>query len=364
MYVMLIGDPGTRKSTAIKLAKKILTQAGYTTISADRSSKEKFIMDLAGDDTDSGDTVDTLLDKNLWGDTSGDADAEMYIACDEFNDFIGLGNLEFISLLGTMWDFTGDYKLRTKNSKSITVHNPTVSILGGNTPVSFANAFPPDTLGQGFFSRLLLIYGESTGKKIPFPEIPSVAATGHITSELQRIKLTSRGQAKLSPKAKSLLAKIYDTYKPIDDSRFISYSNRRFIHLLKLCLVISACDFSNTIEEKHVVEANTLLTHTEHLMPKALGQFGKARNSDVTHKIMTVLADADAPMQVKDIWKHVHNDIEKLNDLVEMLRNLLAADKIFNVQGGYLAKARKIMEVNSDMIDYSYLTEEERGMRK
>lgn len=365
LYVMLIGDPGARKSTAIKLAKKILTGAGYTTISADRSSKEKFIMDLAGEDTDPGNSVDEILDQNLWGRKSDELpDAEMYVACDEFNDFIGLGNLEFISLLGTLWDFNGPYKQRTKTSKSITVNNPTISILGGNTPVSFANAFPPDTLGQGFFSRLLLVYGESTGKKIPFPEIPSVAATGLITRELQRIKLTSRGQAKITPKARDLLVKIYNTYKPIDDARFISYSNRRFTHLLKLCLVISACHYSTCIEESHVIEANTLLTHTEHLMPKALGQFGKARNSDVTHKIMTVLGDATAPLQVKDIWKHVHNDMEKLNDLVDMLRNLLAADKIFNVNGGYLAKARRIEEVSNDMVDYSYLTEEERGMRK
>jgi hypothetical protein len=363
LYVMLIGDPGTRKSTAIKLAKKILTGAGYTTISADRSSKEKFIMDLAGEEQDVSGSADAILDQNLWGDMDG-KDAEMYVACDEFNDFIGLGNLEFISLLGTMWDFAGDYKHRTKNSKSICVHNPTISILGGNTPVSFANAFPPDTLGQGFFSRLLLIYGESTGKKIPFPEIPSVAATSHITRELQRIKLTSRGQAKITPKAKVLLEKIYTTYKPIDDARFISYSNRRFTHLLKLCLVISACDFATSIEEKHVVEANTILTHTEHLMPKALGEFGKARNSDVTHKIMTVLTDAEAPMQVKDVWKHVHNDLNGISDLVDVLKNLLTADKIFNVNGGYLAKGRRIVEVSNDMIDYSYLTEEERGMKK
>lgn len=364
LYVMLIGDPGTRKSTAIKLAVKILKGAGYTTLSADKSSKEKFIMDLAGEENDAS-SVDDILDQNLWGKEAGDGkDAEMYVACDEFNDFIGLGNLEFISLLGTLWDYNGEYKYRTKTSKSVTVHNPTVSILGGNTPVSFANAFPPDTLGQGFFSRLLLVYGESTGKKIPFPEIPSLADTSSITRELQRIKLTCRGQAKLSPNAKELLKKIYSTYSPIDDTRFVSYSNRRFTHLLKMCLVISASDYCSSVKEKHVIEANTLLTHTEHLMPKALGQFGKARNSDITHKIMSVLSEATSAMQVKDIWKHVHNDMDKLNDLVDMLRNLLAADKIFNVQGGYLAKAREFEEVNNDMVDYSYLTQEERNMRK
>lgn len=365
MYIMLIGDPGARKSTAIKIAKKIITGAGYTTLSGDKSSKEKFMLDLAGEDMDTtGASIDDILDKNLWGDTDATADAEMYIACDEFNDFIGLGNMEFISLLGNMWDYNGVFKNRIKTGKSVNINNPTVSILGGNTPTSFANAFPPDTLGQGFFSRLLLIFGESTGKKIPFPEMPSIAETSSIISALQKIKLICRGQAKLSPNAKVLLAKIYNTTRPLEDTRFVSYSNRRFTHLLKLCLIISAADYSTTIEVKHVVEANTLLTHTEHLMPKALGQFGKARNSDITHKIMTILSDTDKPLQVKDIWKYVHNDMEKMNDLVDVLRSLISADKIFAVGGGYLGKSQVIEEVNNDMLDYSYLTDEERNMKK
>ena len=48
MYIMLIGEPGTRKSTAIKIAKKIITAAGFDKISGDKTSKEKFMLDLAG----------------------------------------------------------------------------------------------------------------------------------------------------------------------------------------------------------------------------------------------------------------------------------------------------------------------------
>lgn len=366
MYTMLIGDPGTRKSTAIKIAKKIITSAGYDKISADKSSKEKFMLDLAGvDDDSSGKSVDELLDSNLWGDsTEGDADAEMYIACDEFNDFIGLGNMEFISLLGNMWDYNGDFKNRIKTGKSVVIHNPTVSILGGNTSTSFANAFPPDTLGQGFFSRLLLVNGESTGKKITFPVMPSMDETASIVRELQRIKIEVRGAAKLTPVARDLLDKIYKVTPQMADTRFVSYSNRRFTHLLKLCLIISASEYSTTITEAHVVEANTLLTHTEHLMPKALGQFGKGRNSDITNKVMNILEDATSPMAIKDIWKYVHNDMERINDLVDMLRNLLTAEKVFSVSGAYLSKPQVIEEVNNDMLDYSYLTHEERNMRK
>lgn len=366
MYVMLIGEPGSRKSTAIKIAKKIITAAGYNTISADKSSKEKFMLDLAGEGDDSeGKTVDEILDTNLWGkDNEDDAPAEMYIACDEFNDFIGLGNMEFISLLGNMWDYNGVFKNRIKTGKSVAINNPTISILGGNTSTSFANAFPPDTLGQGFFSRLLLIHGESTNKRITFPEMPSIAATSHIVRELQRIKLTARGEAKLTAGARYTLDKIYKSTKQMDDTRFVSYSNRRFTHLLKLCLIISAAHYDTNITESHVVEANTLLTHTEHLMPKALGQFGKAKNSDITHKIMSILSNSDRPLQVKDVWEYVHNDMDKMNDLVDLLRNLIGANKVFAINGGYLSKQVIIEEVNNDMLDYSYLTDEERGMKK
>lgn len=378
MYIMLIGEPGTRKSTAIKIAKKIITAAGYDKISGDKTSKEKFMLDLAGiEDGDTsyggaggsykgakGKSLSELLDENLGFDseTIGE-DCEMYVACDEFNDFIGLGNLEFISLLGNMWDYNGVFKNRIKTGKSVSILNPTVSILGGNTATSFSNAFPPDSLGQGFFSRLLLIHGEETGKKITFPELPSPEETASIISALQKIKKTISGQAKLSEEAQELLNKIYITSTKMEDTRFASYSNRRFTHLIKLVLIISACHYSKIIEAEHVIEANTLLTHTEALMPKALGQFGRARNSEVTHKIMSILSNVSKPISLKELWAFCISDMERVDDLANLIRNLMTADMIFTVEGKYLAKVKAVQEIDSELIDYKYLTKEERGMK-
>lgn len=360
LYTMLVGTPGTRKSTAIKISKKIITAAGYTKISADRSSKEKFLLDLAGEGDEPN--VDQLLDKNLWGESKGEA-SEMYIACDEFNDFIGNGNVEFISILGSFWDYTGPpYQNRIKNGKSVSITDPTVSILGGNTPASFARAFPPEILGQGFFSRLLMIHGEPTGKKITFPEAPETEATIEIVRSLQQIKTSSYGVATLDGYAKSLLDKIYKSWKGIDDVRFESYANRRFTHLLKLCLITSASRCATSITERDVITANTILTHTEHLMPKAMGEYGKSKNSDVTNKVMTVLDSTDRPLNMKDLWLQVHLDLDKMKDLSDLLTNLMAANKIMSVAGGFLPRKRIIEEVSNDTIDYKLLTLEEREM--
>jgi len=361
-YCMLIGSPGTRKSTAIKLMRKLLQDAGYDTIAADKTTKEKFMLDLAGEGSD--EAAGDILDQNLFGDIKNEADAEMFVMADEFNDFFGNGNIEFISLLGTLWDYTGTYTNRIKNGKSVAICNPTISILGGNTPTGFALAFPPEILGQGFFSRILLIYGEPNGKRIPFPRPPDPRAAAELCGYLQAMRVQSCGPAKLTTPAEGLLGKIYTSYAGVDDVRFESYSNRRFSHLLKLTLVAAANRLSSTITESDVIHANSILTFTEQLMPKALGEFGKSKHSDVSHKILTLINSSHGIVSFREIWSHVHTDLEKMQDLATLLTNLKAADKIQQAPGGlgFLPKRKLMIEQDDSMVDFSLLTEEERRM--
>src|SRR5690554_3711411 len=138
MYVMLLGVPGTRKSSAIKRAKKVLQAAGFNSFSSEKTTKEKFLLDLAGAEDEGGTGLDDFLDFDL-----GELHAESFIAADEFNDFFGNNILEFVSLLGVLWDYDGVYKSRIKTGVSVEIDNPTISILSGNTQTTFANTFPP-----------------------------------------------------------------------------------------------------------------------------------------------------------------------------------------------------------------------------
>lgn len=355
-FVMLIGVPGTRKSTAIKLSKKLVQAAGYNTFSADKTSKEKFILDLA--DPEDNDGTD-LLERTLFGGTK--SSSEIYIACDEFNNFIGNGNVEFVSLLGEWWDYEGTYKYRIKSGKSVEIENPTINILGGNTSTGFSLAFPPQVIGQGFFSRLLLIYGEPTGKKITFPQKPSQAATDEMVSMLQSVKANVSGILTVAESAKKLLDKIYKSNTAIDDVRFEHYSNRRFTHLLKICMVVSASRMSTVIDDDDVVYANTILTHTEAMMPKALGEFGSGKYSEVTHKIISLLESAPRVFSQQDIWKQVNQDVDKINDLGNILMNLCVAEKIIRTDHGFIAKRKVATAIYNGVIDYSLLTLEEVG---
>ncbi len=275
--------------------------------------------------------------------------------------FVGNGNIEFLSLLGELWDYHGEFEDRKKNSKSFKILNPTVSILAGNTPTGFSLAFPAEAIGQGIFSRLVLVHGESTGKKITIPPAPdaSIGETLHqILREIRQI-IGAGTAAVFTPEAYKLLDAIYHHTETALDVRFESYQGRRLTHLIKLCLIISASSLRTTITESDVVYANTILTHTEHSMGKALGEFGKARHSDVSHKLIQILENHYTPIPLKQLWMQIHNDLESIDVLKDMFNNLLIADKIITTKGGFLIKRKILDEVNSKYVDFSLLTYEE-----
>lgn len=367
MYVMLLGASGVRKSTSIKIMKKLIQATGYGTIAADRTSKEKFLMDLAGEDDGSkSGNVEQLLDEDLFGGSTS-PDREMFIMADEANDFFGVNNLEFLSILGNLWDYEGAYTNRIKTGKSISIQNPTVSILSANTPTNFATAFPPEILGQGFFSRLLVIHGESNGTKIPFPTSPLASDTERIVEQLRRIADSVYGPAILSPEAEVALSEIYQDGYRVEDIRFESYSNRRFTHLIKLCLIASASRGDTCIRLQDVIYANTVLSHAEHYMPRALGEFGKAKNSAVADKILRIINSNPGITVTRDIWKEISSDLEDIGKLAPILMSLKEAGKIQAVHVGevygYLP-VRKIAQYDENpYIKLSLLTEEERNMK-
>ena len=371
MYVMLVGLAGTKKSTAIKISAKLIKQAGYDKFAAKKTRQEKFLIDLAETSGISegfeGEGAalkgEDILDMNLFGteDISDMAPAEVFVAADEINNFIGTGNLDFMSILGELWDIDEPYDYKLKNSKSVIIPNPTISILGGNTFVGFNKLFPPEATEQGFFSRMLFIYAEPKGRLFTIPPEPDMELQARLIAQLKEIKAKVQGKVTMTADAYTLLDKIYKGWPGIDDARFDSYENRRIIHLLKLAMLIAATKLSTEIKYADILEANTILTYTEQLMPKALGEFGKAKDSDVVHKIMAMLNKAHAPVSFKALWKATHHDIANRNQLVDMIGNLQVAEKIQPIgDKGYLPIKKVRGEGLAGCVDWNLLTPEER----
>lgn len=357
-YIMFMGDPGTRKSTAISIGKKLLSTAGYGRYAADRSSKERFLMDMRQYDPNGlAEDIDLEI-------LTLDEPAEIFVVADEFTDFVGNNNMDFVTLLTKLWDNPPEYTNPKIHGASVTVEQPTVNILSGNTVQGFALAFPAEALGNGFLSRLIFIQGETTGRKVTFPAIPDPLVVELLAQHLKEIKKQVRGEITLGEGVRELFGSLYNGYVEIDDSRFKHYGSRRLTHLIKLAMILAASDLSMVIEKKHAIRANTMLANAERKMPKALGEFGKSKYSDVSNVIISHLSKALKPVSINDLWKLVSKDLAKIAELGDIIKNLIAADKILQVslvgKQGFLAKNNRGAEWPAEFLEEDWLTEEER----
>lgn len=354
-YINLMGPPGARKSTAINIGKKLIEGAGFTRFAADRTSKEMFIASMQ--------QLDDNLEPDELANLTLDEPAESFIVAEEFTDFIGPNNIEFVTMLTKLWDNMEEYKHPKITGKSIVVHQPTVNLLCGNTVQNFALAFPPEAIGNGFMSRTLFIHGETSGRKVTFPAKPDLLVRETLINYLIEIKAKCRGEAFVDNEAKETLHTIYNIFPGISDSRFVHYITRRLTHLIKLCMIMAATDISTTITKQHVLRANTVLHWAEVKMPKALGEYGKSKFAPQSSMVVDFLNKQHKPQNVAEIWKHVNKDFTKMNDLLEIIKNLGMAGRIQDVtiggKRGYLLKHEESFEWPEELLVPGYLTDEE-----
>lgn len=354
-FMMLMGSPGTRKGSAMGVGKNLLKATGYSRFAADKTSKERFLMDMKAIDIVAG--FDDLESIEL------DSPSESYICSGEFTDFIGQNNMEFVTMLTNLWDNLSEYKQPKITGKCVEIFKPTVNLLGGNTVQGFALAFPPEALGNGFLSRVLMVYSDPTGTKIPWPSSLSEDKKEDLVKRLKLMKAIS-GNFGVSPEAKLLGTELYSKEIPVDDPRFNYYAQRRYIHLLKLSLIIAVADLATEISYTHMLRANTMLAVAEKVMPRALGEYGKNKYSVVSGVILDYLMHRTMPASSTDIWKVVHKDVSKVTELAEILSSLKAADKIqvMQIKGktGYMPKLKVAAEWPPHLLDLNWLTPTER----
>lgn len=354
LYVMFVGDPGKRKSTAIKDLKKRIKAAGYQNICGDKVTMQKYLLDLAG--VGEGSVEDSNITEFNLGITLGTNDyVESYINQDEFSDFIGINNYPFISLLGNFWDIDEPYVYRTKTGQSIEIPSPIVNILGATTPSQFNTIFPPAISEQGFLSRLIIVNIPESKRKIARPLPSDAGVIEKVVDGLKAVRKLS-GELVMSDAVWAKLEEIYLSWKPVEDTRFAHYSTRRHTQLLKLCILATCSRYTVEMSVDDVIFANTLLSFTEHFMPQALGQFGKNKDGDVNSKVISYLRSSfPTAKSLQDIIIPISTETDVMS-LQKILNNLVVAEKIVAASNGkYLPKLPSYKDIKTPHVDWNML---------
>lgn len=345
-FILLVGHPGTRKSSAMNVARKMMKNATNIKFAPQdtagqrqgivkfMSTREEDEMHLEGAPLENDSLLGLDVEKVMDIDDGKSPDQipahadkhHLFVAANEFSRFIGQNNFQMLDFLTTMWD-GDDYEYLTQKD-TIRLKDPLLNLVGCTTPTSIAASLPPASAGQGFLSRIILVHGAEKYKLVPRPSTPDSSRVSAVQSALFKINHEFNGAFSETKAAYDLSCELYAYVPDIVDSRFASYIQRRYTHLLKLGMVLAAARGSMTIEASDYAEANAILSITEIGMPDALGQFGLSPVSQVKHEILEFCRRADGPVGINIIYSVFHKDL-KVADLNDVLGDLVTAGLLY-----------------------------------
>ena len=332
-YILLVGDPGTRKSTAISIMEKLFRATGYSNIASGRTNRKLFMKMLASGDFNNRVRVEqgkrgleAAIDAPLTASLQNTHYHHCYMLSGEFSNFIGSANENFIYLLTDLWDNLDEYN-DPLSGVTVKLRKPTLNLLSGTTTQSIMDIFPPQALNQGILTRMILVHGYAR-EKIPFPKPPNKVLQEEIITYLKAIRFKFKGEVKFTTEAVRFLEKVYREMPEPTDVRLKHYHNRRFTHLLKLCIICAAMNKTKTVNGELALYANTLLTYTEDGMGDALGQYGLSNLSVASTEIMDILNKTERPITAAELWERVQPMLGKQSDLTIILHGLQEAKRI------------------------------------
>lgn len=352
MYVMLVGTPGTRKSTAVSIGKRAVKsstgvrfappdtggqrQGLVTAMLGNKDSSELFLGAAALNARDGSlaaltlDEVQEITDEAPEEAVIHHEDAHaIMISTGEISELLGQNNHAMLGFLTKMWDGE-DYEYGLKSSL-IELKKPLINMIGCATPTTMALTMPPAAGGQGFLSRVILVYGARKYKAVPWPAAPKDSLVMRVNDCLSSCYYDRQGMFVQDPSAKSYAETLYDFPLDIADSRFGYYNERRFTHLIKLAMALAATRRSQIIEKVDYEWAHRILRATEAGMPDALGEFGMNPLAQLKQQILENLRHNHVvPLDV--LQAQFHRDA-KATDIVETVKELQRVNQVTLLQG-------------------------------
>jgi len=316
LFVALVGPSGAGKSRSMSVARDMLREVGVK-ISAQRITNEALIREMKMAFIDEPDKTGAIF-----------SHSSFTVHASELAVFLGHQNNELLSDLCDLYDCDKKWEYKTKDpSRADEVIKPYLNIIGGITPTLLQSRLPVEAIGGGLTSRMICIYEEKPDKLVP---ISSISPDEKVLQE----SLIDDLFAMKSMRGKFILDKSFidiwvDWYvkarehPPFDQAQFEGYCSRRPLHVLKMCMLLSASRGGDmTINDVDFKRAVGILQSTEKNMSRTFEGVGESRTSHILTSLMRFIARYKE-VPISEIHKSFFNEADK-KTIEEMLKQLVA----------------------------------------
>ena len=335
-YVILVAPPGiisktttmdlsmdlVRKVPGIKFGPDVVTWQALVTKFAE--SREEFLMEDTGE----------------WVPMS-----PVTLASGELGNLINPQDREMVNLFIALWDGRAAFEKITKGSGVDVVSAPWINMIGCTTPHWIADNMPQATIGGGFTSRCIFVYGEKKENFVALPDEhlrpETEALAGALASDLEHISLNLVGPMTLSEPARAWIRAWYakmwgpEAVQQLDDDRLDGYLARKQTHMMKLAMVLSVSESDSLeITDIHVQLADKMLERTEQDLEKVFSRIGRSEESMQVERFITFIRRYGR-VSFTVAYKYIHSYFTDYRDFDAALAGAVKSGQIkLEYQGG------------------------------
>jgi len=293
IYVLLVGPPGVGKGNAMKKVGAWLKEIEEIHMSPDGLTKRSFYSTMEQarcEDLDFSESINVV-------DALQDGHHSLTAFIEELGVFLHAGDNDFIYVLCHVYDTPLQFHYKTETAGENFMQNVYFSMLSAVTPKGLKDIFTDQALELGISARTVIVYSdEKIDVEIFGSSSKDEALEKDLKTDLLRINQIKGEYIFDNDAAQELVAWANQGFPPIPkDSRFEHYNARRFVQLVKLCMICAASRRNETIILKEdFVQAKSFLLEAERHMPKAVETIGS--NPYVDQQRMAVRI-------VSTVWK-------------------------------------------------------------
>lgn len=349
LFVSLVGPPGGRKGTAMKIAKAFV-QSLEVPIGADSlGSTQALYKELI----ESEDTYVDLQGLNK-------KHKSLSIWAEEFQVFLSDKDQMLIPSLTDLFDCADHWTYKTLSRKNEDISHCWITIIGAITPSLLQNKLSQDAVGGGLISRIIFVVGQGPKqrKALQFLTDEEEDIKQKLENDLQEIANLA-GPFNLSKDFLKAYVRWYEQEydeSGVPSEQFLGYNHRRPLHLNKVCMLISAAESSDMIiTEEHFEKSLAIMQATEQEMPNAFYGLGLSSQANVYAKFLSFIESRDSfewSELVRTFGMDVDN-IPQLRGYLEMAEQAgtIKTEASISKTVYYPIKAKK------NIIDPSYLNQ-------
>ena len=259
------------------------------------------------------------------------------LASGELGNLINPQDRDMVNLFITLWDGKSSFEKVTKGNGRDVVSAPWINMIGCTTPHWIADNMPRATVGGGFTSRCVFVYGEKKENFIAYPDEHTrpdhEEVARKLTADLEHISVNLVGPMTLDEEARvwgrEWYQKMWSTHnKRLDDDRLDGYLARKQTHMHKLAMILSISESDTLLIKRiHLELADKMLEETEKDLDKVFSRIGRTEDSMQAERFILFIKKYGKISYAK-AYKYIHSYFPDFRDFEGVLAGAIKSGQV------------------------------------